>query len=779
MDKYIDNHDTSFLNLDRCLRQPYVIENIPNIESIGTILLIDNYLIQMPVFVADYINLIELNVSHNELNNAEFILYKPLNDNELTQSYWDEKLKTTTAGRTKSSINLSNKPIARPLIHPFLQKINLSFNHIKSLPIHIHYLRFLHTLDLSNNYLEILPDNFGYLEQLHTLILNNNYLKTLPNTFIHLIHLETLNLSSNDFQAIDIIKNFENLKYFSINSNPLTTFPILLYTCSNLQDISLSNTNLKDITLDYFTQFSQLKKLDLSKNNLTNNFLLNLNKSFDYLEELYLQSNQFTNIFALISYMTSLQLLDLSSNLLQTIPQCSSSSKLEILRLSYNNIELCSNDCIYLKHIIELDLDHNQIQYIPNEFLCCIKLQSLNLSFNQFRKFPQTILQLRSLNKLILNNLYLEDLRSINLLEKYFYRTLNILDLSHNNFNQNLHELTVLKALTYLDLSYNQLNELDRDFKLMTCLKILKLNQNKFKIFPICLYQMDNYGNEKYISETLLELYINDNQIEYIPDEIVHMINLQTIDLSNNKFSTFPEAIIYLEQLSCLIYSQKHGIHIDKLSDDIIHLYNLKKLDLSHNIFYEIPQTIYSLTKLEYLDMSFNLITALENKRLKQLKNLKTIKLNGNCFTSFSSVLYQIESFDINENSLCLAPPNDFTEEKSLSAISNLFVQINDQHEDELFQIYKQIFIENLNNYDIERLLIRLKLSDNDINHFRKNYSHYKREEKIEILLHIWKQKRDSLANSETLYKLAQLMGDKNLIQQIQKTYLYARKIRI
>jgi Leucine-rich repeat (LRR) protein len=278
------------------------------------------------------------------------------------------------------------------------------------------------------------------------------------------------------------------------------------------------------------------------------------------------------------------------------------------------------------------------------------------------------------------------------------------------------------------------------------------------------------------LAETLSELYINDNQIKSIPDEIIHMISLQTLDLSNNQLPIFPEPLVYLEQLSSLIYSQEHGIHIDKLPDDLMNLYNLKNLDLSHNTFYEIPQIIYSLTKLEYLNMSYNLLSAFETK---QLKNLKEIKLNGNNFPSFPSMLYQLETFDINDNSMCLAPPNDFIKDKHISAVSNLFVQINDQHEEKLFQIYKQIFIENLTNSDIERFLIRLKLSEKDLDHFRKNYHHLKREEKIETLFNIWKQKRNSLANPDALYKLTQLIGDKKLIEHMKKAYLLARTIRI
>ncbi|CAF1211801.1 unnamed protein product [Rotaria sordida] len=478
--------------------------------------------------------------------------------------------------------------------------------------------------------------------------------------------------------------------------------------------------------------------------------------------------------------MKSLHLLDLSYNSLNNIPECLNLN-LKILYLSYNNIELNSNDCIYLKYIIELDLDHNQIKQIPNEFIQCLYLESLNISYNQLKKFPDIILELRSLNKLIINDSKFQYLTTKNLFEKFFYRTINILNLSNNNLHTNLNELTCLKALTYLDLSSNYLYELDHDFKLLTCLKILKLNKNKFTKFPSWLYEMSNNNNnkQKYIAETLLELYISDNKIESIPDDIVHMINLQTIDLSNNQFLKFPNTLVYLEQLTSLIYSQEHGIHINKLPDDFIHLYNLKKLDLSHNIFNEIPDMIYNLTKLEYLNMSYNLLTNIDNNRLKQLKNFKIIKLNGNNFTSFPSIIYQLEIFNLNENPLCLAPPNDFLDDKYISATSNLYVQINDKYEEKLFEIYQKIFIENLTSYDIENLLIRLKLSKNDMNHFRNNYFHLKRENKIEILLNIWKEKRGTLANSDALYKFAQLIGDKNLVEKIHRAYLLARKIRI
>ncbi|CAF4852690.1 unnamed protein product, partial [Rotaria sp. Silwood2] len=100
-----DGREINFLNLDRCLRQPYIINDISNNESIDGVSVTHNYLIQMPTFVSNYTNLIELNVSHNELNNTDFILHKPLNDNELTESYWNEQLKMNSNDPSFKNIN--------------------------------------------------------------------------------------------------------------------------------------------------------------------------------------------------------------------------------------------------------------------------------------------------------------------------------------------------------------------------------------------------------------------------------------------------------------------------------------------------------------------------------------------------------------------------------------------------------------------------------------------------------------------------------------------------
>ena len=208
------------------------------------------------------------------------------------------------------------------------------------------------------------------------------------------------------------------------------------------------------------------------------------------------------DLFGLLSLTPDLSLLDLSFNLFICIPQ-GIQSELKILRLSNNQIQLNGNDCGQLKSIQEFDLDHNEIDDIPYQFLQCAQLQSLNLSSNPLQQFPEILLQLRSLNKLVLDNHGLSQLPSCEIFRKTFHRTLNVLNLSGNQLQSNLHELTGLKALRYVDLSDNHLSELHQDFRLMTCLKVLKLNRNKFTRFSECFYQMNKEKNEKSLGKNI------------------------------------------------------------------------------------------------------------------------------------------------------------------------------------------------------------------------------------------------------------------------------------
>lgn len=92
-----------------------------------------------------------------------------------------------------------------------------------------------------------------------------------------------------------------------------------------------------------------------------------------------------------------------------------------------------------------------------------------------------------------------------------------------------------------------------------------------------------------------------------VPDYVFSRIDIQSLDLSNNKLE-------------------------GSLQAEIRHLQNLKVLDLSNNKFTGIPAEVGQLKNLEVLNLSDNSITGLPYE-LGNLSNLKVLDLTGNAYS--------------------------------------------------------------------------------------------------------------------------------------------------
>eukprot|EP00730_Choanoeca_flexa_P016598 TRINITY_DN7880_c0_g1_i2.p1 TRINITY_DN7880_c0_g1~~TRINITY_DN7880_c0_g1_i2.p1 ORF type:complete len:295 (+),score=70.35 TRINITY_DN7880_c0_g1_i2:235-1119(+) len=80
---------------------------------------------------------------------------------------------------------------------PFATSIDLSLNHLKSLPDNFPTLDHIVVLDLSKNQIDALPDTFGQLTSLKRLDLLGNNLSRLPHSFAELTQLQWLDLKDN------------------------------------------------------------------------------------------------------------------------------------------------------------------------------------------------------------------------------------------------------------------------------------------------------------------------------------------------------------------------------------------------------------------------------------------------------------------------------------------------------------------------------------------------------------------------------------------------------
>ncbi|TPX35986.1 hypothetical protein SmJEL517_g01834 [Synchytrium microbalum] len=433
---------------------------------------------------------------------------------------------------------------------------------------------------------------------------------------------------------------------------------------ASMVDVSLAGSNIVAIPVFLFRQADQVERLDLSENLNIKEIPLDLSQSMTSLLSLSLAGNEIYQVPKSLHALTSLAILDLSRNRIQSLHSSGLENLVNLIQLDLasNLIEVFPAEIAQnLKRIQVLNLSNNRIINFPTDLCRYVgeSLQRLDMSFNAMRAtIPEVIGELKALKYLRLHG-------------NAFYGGLP-------------RRFTELKELVEVDLRGNQLGELKgEEIMVMDVLaelpklNIIKMDGNRIRqagkwaslshrhhgpaaqdvddIFPE-QWQMDHEvgtpideaddDDPRVLLEIQNATYLS---LAYQADLysarplIFRIINssgsLTHLNISYCGIETLPHTIF--ERLQGLTYLDVSGNALRKLpplsgtaGDG---LFKLQELHAGNNNLMEIPDDVGELEELAILDVQANQLVELPPD-IWRCKSLRVLNCTDNFLERFPPV---------------------------------------------------------------------------------------------------------------------------------------------
>ncbi|XP_030970946.1 LRR receptor-like serine/threonine-protein kinase RCH1 [Quercus lobata] len=354
--------------------------------------------------------------------------------------------------------------------------------------------------------------------------------------------------------------------------------------------------------------------------------------------------NNWLHVVNKLPYLTSLMLY--SCNLLNifSIPLDNSSTSLDVLDLSDNNLTSSSSVLEWLFNsntsVVELYLGYNQFQgLIPDGFSIIISLAYLSFYNNEFEGgIPKSFGGMCNLK---------------------------MLTLSSNNLSGQLlgifHNLTgcANQSIESLNFDWNQIMGSLPNITTFPSLRILRLQSNLLK----------GIMSESLGKQSNLEiLYLSDNSLEGVISE-AHFSNLTKFRL----LGQFPDSCwMHLKGLEVLSLANNH-FH-GKIPSSVGFLRGIETLDLGNNNFSgELPSSLKNCKDLIFLNLGYNALAGQIPREIVELVGLVSLNLSRNLLTgqitSKIDMLQSLEALDLSKNQLSGGIPSSLSHIDCLSVL--------------------------------------------------------------------------------------------------------------
>ncbi|KAI1885436.1 hypothetical protein AGOR_G00220150 [Albula goreensis] len=174
---------------------------------------------------------------------------------------------------------------------------------------------------------------------------------------------------------------------------------------------------------------------------------------------------------------------------------------------------------------------------------------------------------------------------------------------------------------------------------------ILNLSARKLKEFPRTAANHD-------LTDTV-DADLSRNRLTDIPSEVCHFIALETLNLYHNCIRTIPDSIITLQSLTSLDLSRNQIVVLPACLCSL----PLRVLNASNNKLGALPESIGQLTDLMDLDISCNEITTLP-PHVGRLKSLRELSVRRNFLCTLPEELAELPlvKLDVSCNKVTSVP---------------------------------------------------------------------------------------------------------------------------
>ncbi|KAG4089913.1 hypothetical protein H8356DRAFT_1084289 [Neocallimastix lanati (nom. inval.)] len=441
--------------------------------------------------------IIKLQLNMNENDKTDFSKFPILEDlNELEIS--NAKISTLPSvlfdlpNLQLLNINKSNVTEISNEINPKcpIEYINLSDNNIKKFPYQFGVISHLKLLNLMNNDInEELQNEIVNFSTLESIIIDNNHF----SGELHIpVSVETFTANNNKFNSISISDSNYSLKILDLSYNKkLKSIPQSIGNLNNLKELTLKETNLKELPYGIFT-LPNLSKFNIESSSslfkIINFKSQSVNCYFGDTPISCYQPNSCNDINNnLYRNCTIDEIKEVKSKLSIKPPQrngISEDCKIEII-----NVELKSIPNALLRlPLKKLTLNKNNLMGdLPEQFINFSDIQEINLNQN---KLSGNLLVPKTVKTISANDNHFNSIVFI----KSKNSTLQKLDASNNDFNDNIFNiLAEFKNLEYLNLNNNKnIKDIPSSLKNLTKIETLKLEGINIKKFPYELFSLEN-----------------------------------------------------------------------------------------------------------------------------------------------------------------------------------------------------------------------------------------------------------------------------------------------